>query len=147
MSDQGKSQTTDKPCTCHPDEAPVPCQHKYAFSECVAAYEASSAGQCEEIKESHTMWLTYERKQKMQIQVPIAVTILDTYAAWYRQASGNGPLRAEMSHEPFRVAIAIAKDAAQEHIEYFTFADGSQLKCSTDANGRHTMTANMSRSV
>lgn len=24
-------------CTCHPDEAPVPCQKKYAFSECRAA--------------------------------------------------------------------------------------------------------------
>ena len=21
-------------CTCHPGEAPVPCQHHYAFSEC-----------------------------------------------------------------------------------------------------------------
>lgn len=24
-------------CTCYPDEAPVPCQRKYAFSECKAA--------------------------------------------------------------------------------------------------------------
>jgi hypothetical protein len=24
-------------CTCHPSEAPQPCQHKYAFSECVVA--------------------------------------------------------------------------------------------------------------
>jgi hypothetical protein len=24
-------------CTCHPDEAPKPCQHKYALSECVKA--------------------------------------------------------------------------------------------------------------
>ena len=24
-------------CTCHPDEAPVPCQGKYAFGECRAA--------------------------------------------------------------------------------------------------------------
>jgi hypothetical protein len=23
-----------RPCTCHPDEAPVPCPHKYALSEC-----------------------------------------------------------------------------------------------------------------
>lgn len=22
-------------CTCHPSERPEPCQHKYAFSECV----------------------------------------------------------------------------------------------------------------
>ena len=27
------------PCTCHPSEAPVPCQHKYAYSECAAAAE------------------------------------------------------------------------------------------------------------
>jgi hypothetical protein len=26
-----------RPCTCHPSEAPVPCQRKYAFSECVGA--------------------------------------------------------------------------------------------------------------
>jgi hypothetical protein len=24
-------------CTCHPSEAPVPCQHKYAFTECLIA--------------------------------------------------------------------------------------------------------------
>ena len=24
-------------CTCHPSEAPVPCRHKHALSECVAA--------------------------------------------------------------------------------------------------------------
>lgn len=24
-------------CTCHPSEAPTPCQRKYAFSECQAA--------------------------------------------------------------------------------------------------------------
>lgn len=26
-----------KSCTCHPDEAPVPCAHHYALSECLAA--------------------------------------------------------------------------------------------------------------
>jgi hypothetical protein len=30
-------------CTCHPSEAPVPCQHKYAFSECRAAAPAFPA--------------------------------------------------------------------------------------------------------
>ena len=24
-----------KPCTCHPSEAPILCQHKYAYSECM----------------------------------------------------------------------------------------------------------------
>jgi DNA modification methylase len=32
-----------RPCTCHPSEAPVPCQHKYAFSECVAAATAGES--------------------------------------------------------------------------------------------------------
>jgi hypothetical protein len=27
-------------CTCHPSEAPVPCERKYAFSECLAAARA-----------------------------------------------------------------------------------------------------------
>lgn len=27
------------PCTCHPGEAPVPCQHKYAYADCVTAWE------------------------------------------------------------------------------------------------------------
>lgn len=26
-----------RPCTCHPDEAPKPCQHKYALGDCMAA--------------------------------------------------------------------------------------------------------------
>lgn len=26
-----------RPCTCHPDDAPVPCQHRYAATECQAA--------------------------------------------------------------------------------------------------------------
>jgi hypothetical protein len=30
------NQTTTRPCTCHPSEAPIPCQHKYALSECMA---------------------------------------------------------------------------------------------------------------
>ena len=33
-----KNQTTDtRNCTCHPREAPNPCQHKYALSECLTA--------------------------------------------------------------------------------------------------------------
>jgi hypothetical protein len=28
---------TGRSCTCHPDEAPVPCQRKYVLSECLAA--------------------------------------------------------------------------------------------------------------
>lgn len=30
-------------CTCHPDEAPVPCERKYAYSECKAAAERRRA--------------------------------------------------------------------------------------------------------
>lgn len=30
----------NRACTCHPSEAPVPCQHRYAYSECKAAVEA-----------------------------------------------------------------------------------------------------------
>jgi len=26
-----------RPCTCHPDDSPNPCQHKYAASECAEA--------------------------------------------------------------------------------------------------------------
>jgi hypothetical protein len=29
-------------CTCHPSEAPVPCQHKYVFSECVKTASGGS---------------------------------------------------------------------------------------------------------
>lgn len=29
--------TVPRRCTCHPDEAPVPCQRQYALSDCVAA--------------------------------------------------------------------------------------------------------------
>ena len=32
-------QPINRPCTCHPSEAPVPCQQKYALSECVSAAE------------------------------------------------------------------------------------------------------------
>ena len=28
-------------CTCYPGEAPVPCQHKYAFSDCLKAQKAA----------------------------------------------------------------------------------------------------------
>ena len=35
--DQVRRIAASLPCTCHPDEAPVPCQHKYAFSECERA--------------------------------------------------------------------------------------------------------------
>jgi len=31
-----EAQTTERPCTCHPSEAPVPCPQKYAYSECIA---------------------------------------------------------------------------------------------------------------
>ena len=31
-------------CTCHPDEAPIPCQHRYAFAECRLSFlEAENA--------------------------------------------------------------------------------------------------------
>ena len=31
-------------CTCYPDEAPVPCQHRYALTECRLSYlEAENA--------------------------------------------------------------------------------------------------------
>jgi hypothetical protein len=33
----------ERPCTCHPDEAPVPCQHRFAYSECLAAADPSEA--------------------------------------------------------------------------------------------------------
>lgn len=29
-------------CTCHPDEAPVPCAEKYTFSECKADHLVAS---------------------------------------------------------------------------------------------------------
>ena len=28
---------TERECTCHPDEAPRPCQHRYALTACYAA--------------------------------------------------------------------------------------------------------------
>ena len=34
-------ETTPQNCTCHPNERPVPCQHKYAASECLASANAS----------------------------------------------------------------------------------------------------------
>lgn len=41
---------SDRACTCHPDEAPKPCQKRYAFSECqadrIAQLEAELA-QCQ----------------------------------------------------------------------------------------------------
>lgn len=37
---QGK----ERSCTCHPDEAPVPCQKKYALSECIAALASQPQG-------------------------------------------------------------------------------------------------------
>jgi hypothetical protein len=46
--DQVRRIAASLPCTCHPDEAPVPCQHKYAFSECErAARIAADAGPTE----------------------------------------------------------------------------------------------------
>jgi hypothetical protein len=33
--------STERLCTCHPSEAPVPCQKKYAYSECIKAAFAS----------------------------------------------------------------------------------------------------------
>lgn len=27
---------SDRPCTCHPSEAPYPCQHGYALSLCLS---------------------------------------------------------------------------------------------------------------
>jgi hypothetical protein len=38
-----KAQTAERPCTCHPSEAPVPCPQKYAYSECVEAAIHQSA--------------------------------------------------------------------------------------------------------
>lgn len=38
----------DRSCTCHPDEAPVPCQKRYAFSECqLSALRAELAAERE----------------------------------------------------------------------------------------------------
>lgn len=34
--------TDQKACTCHPAEAPAPCQRRYAFSECVDVAEAAA---------------------------------------------------------------------------------------------------------
>jgi hypothetical protein len=28
--------THKRPCTCHPSEAPVPCQRQYAYSDCMS---------------------------------------------------------------------------------------------------------------
>lgn len=41
MQKPPEQMTDNRPCTCHPDEAPVPCQRKFAFSECVAAANAT----------------------------------------------------------------------------------------------------------
>jgi hypothetical protein len=40
-----KNADTLRPCTCHPDEAPVPCPHKYAFGECVKAAALAEAAE------------------------------------------------------------------------------------------------------
>lgn len=48
-SPQPDAGAQERACTCHPSEAPVPCQHKYAFSECVeAAADSSPAGRDDE---------------------------------------------------------------------------------------------------
>ena len=41
---------SDRPCTCHPDEAPKPCQKRYAFSECQAARIAQLEAALREIE-------------------------------------------------------------------------------------------------
>ena len=38
-------ETEPRSCTCHPDERPPVCQHRYAFSECKAAYEGRPYGE------------------------------------------------------------------------------------------------------
>lgn len=47
-ADAPAQQTRD--CTCHPSEAPVPCQHKYAFSECVKAAQQTQIS--DEVREA-----------------------------------------------------------------------------------------------
>ena len=42
-----QKETTPERCTCHPDEAPVPCQHKYAFSDCKRAEAEDIAELCD----------------------------------------------------------------------------------------------------
>jgi hypothetical protein len=43
-----------RPCTCHPDEAPIPCQEKYALTECIAAAVASRKSEPE--YQAHMKW-------------------------------------------------------------------------------------------
>ena len=37
MAKIARDALTERECTCHPSEAPTPCQKKYAFNECHAA--------------------------------------------------------------------------------------------------------------
>lgn len=34
---EGDGSLRTRPCTCHPSEAPTPCAHQYALSECLRA--------------------------------------------------------------------------------------------------------------
>jgi hypothetical protein len=38
----GEGQGADRACTCHPSEAPKPCQKQYALSDCTAAIRAAA---------------------------------------------------------------------------------------------------------
>jgi hypothetical protein len=47
-------------CTCHPSEAPIPCPHKYAYSECVAAARAAADAEMAKLPRHVPIFVTYD---------------------------------------------------------------------------------------
>jgi hypothetical protein len=46
-------------CTCHPSERPHPCQHKYAFSECVEAAHGEQDYSADQMREARNTWFAW----------------------------------------------------------------------------------------
>ena len=91
MRDDAESgREAEMPCTCHPDEAPTPCERRYAYSECAAASEIRQECGSQDLHEGIYAEISEEKQGKEMIAV-------------YRHFSSAGELLyVGLSHQPFR---------------------------------------------
>lgn len=86
------SNTTERPCTCHPDDnPPVPCAKKYALSDCQATISNTT-----ERVELTLPWPARELHPNARLHWAAKAKHTKkarSYAAWAAEAAGVGKLR------------------------------------------------------
>lgn len=75
--------SAERPCTCHPDEAPVPCQRKYALSECLQSARSAN-GATDILKEVAASGVSFEDQRVGYVEVQISRPLWEEIQNWMR---------------------------------------------------------------